>query len=156
MKRFTLMALSLILISAATFYYVSIPRNTSDITAKGGGSYEAGAAVSISAGTPPAGKQFKKWTSSPEVTFSDKNSASTTFTMIAGAVTVTAVYKALQSSTSTYAVISPGNGSGAATTRTTTAEASTKTTTTTALATAPDSGYQYGERQDCWRRGGCT
>ena len=58
--------------------------------ATGSGNYAAGATVSINAGTPPAGQQFKNWTANAEVSFANENSASTTFTMPANAVTVTA------------------------------------------------------------------
>jgi len=59
--------------------------------ATGSGSYTAGAVVSINAGTAPAGQVFKNWTSSNSgVIFANANSAATTFTMPAAAVTVTA------------------------------------------------------------------
>jgi hypothetical protein len=60
----------------------------------GGGNFASGVTVTVTAGTAPAGQVFDKWTSSPAVTFANANSASTTFTMPAGAVTVTATYKA--------------------------------------------------------------
>ena len=64
--------------------------------ATGSGSYVAGATVSISAGTPPAGQQFKNWTtSSSGVTFANANSSSTSFIMPANAVTVTANFEAI-------------------------------------------------------------
>jgi len=50
--------------------------------------------VDISAGTPPVGQAFKNWTSTPAVAFDNANSASTFFTMLASAVTVTAIYEA--------------------------------------------------------------
>jgi len=60
----------------------------------GGGSYAAGETVTISAGTAPAGQQFKNWTSSGNgVSFADANDATTTFTMPASAVEVTAVFE---------------------------------------------------------------
>jgi uncharacterized protein (TIGR02145 family) len=81
----------------------ALPPNTYPVTvtsagtgATGGGSYAAGAAVSISAGTAPAGKQFKNWTTASNgVTFANANGAATTFTMPANAVTVTANFEAI-------------------------------------------------------------
>jgi len=59
--------------------------------ASSGGSYSAGATVSINAGTAITGYQFKEWTSSNSgVIFANANSAATTFTMPPSAVTVTA------------------------------------------------------------------
>jgi uncharacterized protein (TIGR02145 family) len=74
-------------------YSVSV--SSVGIGATGSGSYAAGATVSISAGTAPAGQQFKNWTAtSGGVTFYNANSATTSFTMPANAVTVTAVFGA--------------------------------------------------------------
>ena len=50
--------------------------------------------MNISA-TPPAGQQFKNWTGS--VSFANANSASTSFTMPANAVTVTANFEDITS-----------------------------------------------------------
>ncbi|GBU22052.1 hypothetical protein R80B4_01955 [Fibrobacteres bacterium R8-0-B4] len=59
--------------------------------AAGGGSYAAGATVTISAGAAPSGQQFKNWTASDGVvTFDDANNVTTTFAMPANDVTVTA------------------------------------------------------------------
>ncbi|MDR2559162.1 MAG: Ig-like domain-containing protein [Oscillospiraceae bacterium] len=59
--------------------------------ATGGGNFVQGATVNITAGTPPAGMQFSRWSStSAGVTFANANSASTSFVMPANAVTVTA------------------------------------------------------------------
>ena len=60
------------------------------INGTGGGDYAEGETVTISAETPPIGKQFKNWTATPEVSFTDANSESTTFTMPTSVVTVTA------------------------------------------------------------------
>ena len=62
----------------------------------GGGTYAAGTSVSITANAAPAGQQFKNWTSSGGGTFGNANSASTTFTMPASAVTITANYEPIQ------------------------------------------------------------
>ena len=50
-----------------------------------------GGTINISA-TVPAGYQFVNWTSSPSVTFASETSASTSFTMPASNVTITANY----------------------------------------------------------------
>ncbi|GBU22260.1 hypothetical protein R80B4_02166 [Fibrobacteres bacterium R8-0-B4] len=75
--------------TAAAKYAVTV--SSAGTGSTGGGSYAAGATVSISAGTAPAGQQFKNWTTaSGGVAFVDANSAATTFTMPSNAVTVTA------------------------------------------------------------------
>jgi len=72
-------------------YAVTVDAGTG---ATGAGNYEAGATVSISAGTPSKGQMFKKWTSaSSGVNFADPNSAATTFTMPAHAVVLTAEFE---------------------------------------------------------------
>lgn len=53
----------------------------------------AGIEVPIEADDAPSGQVFDKWTSIPEVTFDNKTSSSTTFTMPAGNVTIEATYK---------------------------------------------------------------
>jgi hypothetical protein len=58
----------------------------------GSASYAAGATVSITANAPADGKVFDTWTSSG-ITLTDPTSATTSFTMPANAVTVTATYK---------------------------------------------------------------
>ena len=64
-------------------YAVTVTNGTGD------GSYSAGATVSITADTPPAGQQFAGWTGN-NVTFANASSSTTTFTMPSSAVTVTA------------------------------------------------------------------
>jgi len=59
----------------------------------GGGSYAANASVNITASTAPSGKVFDKWTSSDGVTFANANASTTSFTMPAKNVAVTATYK---------------------------------------------------------------
>jgi len=61
----------------------------------GASEYAEGATVPITAGTAPAGQRFKNWTAEPEVVFANANSATTTFTMPASAVTVTANFEAI-------------------------------------------------------------
>jgi uncharacterized protein (DUF2141 family) len=63
------------------------------ISGNGSGDYEAGANVSIVANAPEAGKVFDKWTTTDGVTFANATAATTTFVMLAKAVTVTATYK---------------------------------------------------------------
>ena len=93
-------------ISGPTQYLVTVNSGT------GGGNFAQGATVNISASTPPAGQQFKNWTTSSNgVSFADANSASTTFTMPANAVTVTANYEPIPVTTYTLTVNS-GTGSG--------------------------------------------
>ncbi|GBU23184.1 hypothetical protein R80B4_03100 [Fibrobacteres bacterium R8-0-B4] len=81
--------------------------------ATGGGNYAAGAAVGIYAGAAPNGQTFKGWTAAG-ATLPNPNSALTTFTMPANAVTVTAVFEAQTPVTpAVYAVtvVSAGTGS---------------------------------------------
>jgi hypothetical protein len=58
----------------------------------GGGDYAEGATVNITANAALSGKIFDTWTSG-DVTLADATSASTSFTMPANAVMVTATYK---------------------------------------------------------------
>ncbi|MDL2295070.1 hypothetical protein LJC60_10745, partial [Ruminococcaceae bacterium OttesenSCG-928-D13] len=68
-------------------------------TITGGGGYAKGETVTITAGpSTSTGYRFKEWTaSSDEIVFANKNSASTTFTMITGHVTIKAVYEKIPS-----------------------------------------------------------
>jgi uncharacterized repeat protein (TIGR02543 family) len=62
----------------------------------GGGSHPAGATVTINAYRSSAGRPFKEWIITPDVTFTggtDRYSATATFTMPASSVTVTAIYE---------------------------------------------------------------
>jgi hypothetical protein len=97
-----------------TATYKTSPTPTYTLTVNSGtgsGNYASGATVNISAGTPPAGEQFKNWTSSSSVTFDDANSSSTSFTMPASAVTVTANFEPIPATTYTVTVLG-GSGSG--------------------------------------------
>ncbi len=67
--------------------------------AGGGGTYAAGATVSINAGTAPAGHPFNNWTSSGNVSLANANNAATTFVMPSNAVTVTADFKPITGGT---------------------------------------------------------
>jgi hypothetical protein len=53
----------------------------------------AGVYVTITANEPEEGKVFDKWTTDSSITFANSGASSTTFIMIAEAVTVTATYK---------------------------------------------------------------
>lgn len=60
----------------------------------GGGEYAEGSTVTITADAPVSGKQFDKWeVNSGGVTLADATNSTTTFTMPAEAVSVTATYK---------------------------------------------------------------
>ncbi|MCL2037529.1 hypothetical protein FWG95_00770 [Candidatus Saccharibacteria bacterium] len=78
-------------VDAVPTYLVTV--DSAGTGATGSGSFAAGDVVSIDAGTPPAGKQFKEWTSSVPVVFADATSPTTTFVMPAGGVTITAVFE---------------------------------------------------------------
>ena len=84
-----------------TSYAVTVNSGT------GGGDYAEGATVTITADAAPSGKVFDKWTTSDGVTFANASSATTTFTMPAKAVTVTANYK---TASTPYTPSSGGNG----------------------------------------------
>ncbi|MDR1321564.1 MAG: cell wall-binding repeat-containing protein [Gracilibacteraceae bacterium] len=71
----------------ATTYTVTVINGTADNS-----SYAAGDTVTVTANAAPAGQRFRAWTS-PSVTFTDSTSETTTFTMPAYAVTVTANYE---------------------------------------------------------------
>jgi len=76
----------------------------------GGGTYSAVTVVNIQADAPAEGKMFDKWTG--DTTYvADVNSASTTVTMPASSVSVTATYKDLPPATYALSVVS-GSGSG--------------------------------------------
>jgi len=59
----------------------------------GGGSYAANATVTITANAAPSGKVFDKWTTSDGVSFANASATTTTFSMPAKNVSVTATYK---------------------------------------------------------------
>ena len=67
----------------------------------GGGSYVAGAAVSITANAAPAGQMFDKWTGGADAIFAAgaRTDESTTINMPSTAVTISATYKALPPNT---------------------------------------------------------
>lgn len=86
--------------SVSSFTYtISIPEATYEVivtNGTGGGSYTAGASVTITAEAAPQGKQFKEWTGVDGLTFTDgtdRTSATAKFIMPANAVSVTATYE---------------------------------------------------------------
>lgn len=109
------------------------------VNGTGSGKYQEGANVTITADIAPAGKEFDKWTTSDGVTFANSYAASTSFTMLGRAVTVTAGYKDLLPET--YAINIQNDGNGTATASATSAVAGAEITLT---ATA-NSGYRFKE-----------
>jgi hypothetical protein len=101
--------------TAAATYPVTV--SSAGAGAAGSGSYAAGATVIVDAGSPPSGQRFKNWTTASNgVTFANANSAATTFTMPANAVTVTAVFEVQSgedTSSTLYAVTVLSAGTGA-------------------------------------------
>jgi len=77
----------------------------------GGGNHAVGAVVNITANTAPSGKVFDKWTTTDGVTFANASATSTSFTMPAKNVIVTAVYKDAPANTYT-AIVNSGSGGG--------------------------------------------
>ena len=97
----------------------------------------AGEAVTLTA-TPDSGYRFTGWTSSDGVTFANASSESTTFTMPAGDVTVTAGFTRISSGSTTYAVTVPDAENG--TVRVSPSRAPRGTTVT--ITVTPDEGYE--------------
>jgi len=117
--------------------------NTYTVTVNSGtgsGSYKAGDIVNITANAAPAGQEFDKWTVTGVVLFTPGN-ASTSFTMPANAVTVTATYKPL--SPATYSITVQNDGKGTANASSASAMAGTEIT----LTATPNSGYKFKEWQ---------
>ena len=117
---------------------------TVTVNASGGGTATAdkttaaaGEAVTLTA-TPNSGYHFTGWTSSDGVTFANASSESTTFTMPAGDVTVTAGFTRISSGPTTYAVTAPDVENG--TVRVSPSRASRGTTVT--ITVTPDEGYE--------------
>lgn len=117
---------------------------TVTVNASGGGTATAdkttaaaGEAVTLTA-TPNSGYHFTGWTSSDGVTFANASSESTTLTMPAGDVTVTAGFTRISSGPTTYAVTAPDAENG--TVRVSPSRASRGTTVT--ITVTPDEGYE--------------
>jgi Zn-finger protein len=72
----------------------------------GSDDYLAGQTVTITAGTAPAGTRFTHWTADPQVDFTADTDATTTFSMPATLVIVTAHFEPLYTAT----IVSDGNG----------------------------------------------
>jgi hypothetical protein len=105
---FTMPAVAVVHVTAN---YKDAPASTYTLTVingTGGGNYEAGTEVVITANTPPDGKVFDQWIST-DGSFADAISTPTVFTMPAAAATVTATYKDAATYTLT---VTGGTGSG--------------------------------------------
>jgi len=74
-------------VNAIPTYIVIVTNGT------GGGSFEVGATVTVTANAAPAGQVFDKWVTSDGVALANANNKTTTFTMLSKAVTVIATYK---------------------------------------------------------------
>ena len=129
-------------ITATITYPVTVVDGT------GSGPYAENDTVTITANTPAAGQEFSHWTAAPDVLFADSKSSTTTFTMPAGAVTVTANFKPLSSgggggSSYTEYTITASAGAGGSITPSgsvSVREGRDKTFTIT-----PDSGYRISD-----------
>ena len=134
-------------------YSLTITAGTGgSITTGSSGNYAAGAVITIAA-TASANYSFDKWTANGGGSFANANSASTTFTMPANAVTITAEFIHNSGNSGNNGDNSSGSGGGTSTvpppagtpkpetpkTETTTA-GNTVTATTTATATVDSSG----------------
>ena len=131
----------------ATVTVTSAPVSTYALTVtngSGSGSYEEGATVTITANAPAAGQQFKDWTISPSVVFTNgtsRNSATANFTMPDEAVTATATYEALP--TATYSITVQDDGNGTAGANVNSARQGARIT----LTASASSGYRFKEWQ---------
>jgi len=121
-------------ITAGTTYTASVVGGT------GGGNFVAGAAVSISANTPPEGQLFKNWNISPTVTFINGTSASSPnaiFAMPSSNVTATAIFEDLPEGHNLITITTQGNGTANAN-----VQSATQGTTVTLSAT-PETGNSF-------------
>lgn len=108
----------------------------------GGGSYAEGQTVTITANPASSNQRFKGWTvNSGGVTFANPQAQSTTFTMPANAVEVTATYEALPADTYSITVQNDGNGTASAN-----VNSAQQGAAMTLTATA-NSGYRFKEWQ---------
>ena len=121
--------------ATAPTYLVTVNSGT------GGGNFAEGATVTITANAAPSGEEFDKWTTMDGVTFADANAATTSFTMTAKAVTVTATYKDLAPDTFAVTVQNDGNGTASANFNSAAEDAEITLTAT------PNSGYRFKEWQ---------
>ena len=120
--------------ATVNYYTLTVSKGTGGSSVSGGGSVAFGSSNSISA-TAASGYKFKNWTSNNGGTFANANSASTTFTMPAGAVTVTANFELNQFSLTT--TVSP-SGTGTVTQGGTITVGGTKS-----LTASPSTGYSF-------------
>ncbi len=115
--------------AAATTYGVTVNGGS------GSGYYSAGETVTITAGAAPSGKEFDRWVVvSGGVTITDATAGTTTFTMPATAVTVTAKYRDRVAETTT-----PDYGTTSVTTEGSTTERVTTEGSTTERGTTEGS-----------------
>ncbi len=102
----------------------------------------ANTTVTITANEAPNGQRFKSWkVNSGNVTLANADAASTTFTMPAGAVDLTATYEALP--VNTYSITVRSDGNGMANANVTSAVQGIEIT----LTAVPNSGYRFKEWQ---------
>ena len=114
-------------------YNVAVSLGTAKVNGVAVTKAQYGQTVSLTADTPATGMEFDKWVTksgSAPVTFASTTSASTTFTMPAGAVSVEATYKA-----KTYTV-TVNNGSASPTSQ-------MYNNTVTITANAAQAGYKF-------------
>ncbi len=91
---------------AVTTYNVTVNSGTADVPTAA-----AGATVTITAGTAPAGKEFDKWeVVSGTIALAEATSSTTTFTMTAEDVEVTATYRDIPITTHTVTFNANGHG----------------------------------------------
>jgi hypothetical protein len=116
------------------------PIPTYAVTVTGGtgsGNYAEGAVVAVTADTAPPGKKFDKWVTADGVTFANENAVSTSFIMLAKAVTVKATFKDLPPEMSAVTVLNDGNGTANANVT------AAKSGETVSLNTVPNSNYRF-------------
>ncbi len=137
--------------TTVTAVWENIPQQSTTYTVtvthgSGSGDYTEGANVTITADNPPQGKVFDKWEVTG-ATVANVNSATTSFTMPANAVTATATYKDAPQQSTTYTVTVSANDAayGTATGGGTYNENASVTVTA-----APEDGYQFVK----WTEGG--
>jgi uncharacterized protein (TIGR02145 family) len=84
-------------------YNVEVTGSSQGTNVSGGGKYEAGAEVTIDAGSPPAGREFQGWTViSGGISFDNPNERSITFTMPPNDVKAMAVFTATAGATNWF------------------------------------------------------
>lgn len=96
--------------AVTTNYNVTVNSGSADVPTAA-----AGATVTITAGTAPAGKEFDKWeVVSGTIAFAEATSSTTTFTMPAEDVEVTATYRDIPITTHTVTFNANGHGTAPA------------------------------------------